>query len=91
MGPDADGLWWWCLSCSGLLGSRSFPKTVRRSRLVRLVDVDTQCCRSDPHGDPGRTALVAVITFGKTAWRISLARRQVLGSANSALKAPLPT
>jgi len=31
------------------------------------------------------------ITFGKTAWRISLARRQVLGSANSALKAPLPT
>src|SRR3979490_1580198 len=75
------------LSCSGLLRSRSFPKTMRRSRTAPLVETDAECCCSGiMTAMPVELPWWQSITFGTTAWRISMARRQVVESANSALK-----
>src|SRR5580698_8291793 len=46
--PDADGVTRWrCPFCAGLLRSRNFPKTMRRSRkapLLALAEEVTHCC-----------------------------------------------
>ncbi|MGH2717798.1 MAG: hypothetical protein ACRDJU_04380 [Actinomycetota bacterium] len=87
-GPDGDGATRWrCPFCSGLLRSRAFPKTMRTSRAAPLVDVEAECCC---HGIltamPEELPWWQSIAFGTTAWRISMGRRQVVESANSALK-----
>jgi hypothetical protein len=87
-GPDADGATRWkCPFRSGLLRSRSFPKTMRHSRTAPLVETDTEhCCSGILTAMPVELPWWQSITFGTTAWRISMARRQVVESANSALK-----
>jgi hypothetical protein len=87
-GPDGDGATRWkCPFCSGLLRSRSFPKTMRRSRTAPLVETEAECCCSGIlTAMPVELPWWQSITFGTTAWRISMARRQVVESANSALK-----
>ena len=89
-GPDADGVTRWrCPFCAGLLRSRQFPKTLRLSRRVPLVqvtpDVD-RCCAGTFSVTPAELALHQRIPFGTTAWRISMGRRQVVESVNAALK-----
>jgi hypothetical protein len=89
-GPDADGFTRWrCPFCAGLLRSRRFPKTMRRSRRAPLVEVGkdvTQCCSGILTVAPSELALHQTIPFGTTAWRISMGRRQVAESVNAALK-----
>lgn len=87
-GSDADGVTRWrCPFCSGLLRSRAFPQTMRKSRTAPLVDVDADCCcQGTITAMPAELPWWRGITFGTTAWRISMARRQVVESANSALK-----
>jgi hypothetical protein len=89
-GPDADGVTRWrCPFCAGLLRSRRLPKTMRRSRrapLVELREDATACCSGILSAPPVELALSQVIPFGTTAWRISMARRQVVESVNAALK-----
>lgn len=89
-GPDADGVTRWrCPFCAGLLRSRQVKKTMRRSRRTPLVelppDVD-RCCSGILSAAPVELALSQRIPFGTTAWRISMGRRQVVESVNSALK-----
>jgi hypothetical protein len=87
-GPDGDGATRWkCPFCSGLLRSRSFPKTMRHSRTAPLVDVEADCCSEGTlTAMPKELPWAQEIPFGTTAWRISMARRQVVESANGALK-----
>ena len=88
--PDADGVTRWrCPFCAGLLRSRSFPRTMRRSRTAPLVDVGedvARCCGGTLSAPPAELPLTQKIPFGTTAWRISMYRRQVVESVNSALK-----
>jgi hypothetical protein len=88
--PDTDGVTRWrCPFCAGLLRSRRFPKTMRRSRTAPLVDLPeevTHCCSGILSAPPAELPITQKIPFGTTAWRISMYRRQVVESANSALK-----
>jgi hypothetical protein len=88
--PDADGVTRWrCPFCAGLLRSRRIPKTMRGSRRAPLVDVGagvTKCCPGTISVAPIELALSQRIPFGTTAWRISMGRRQIVESVNSALK-----
>jgi len=86
--PDEDGATRWrCPFCSGLLRSRAFPKTMRKSRMAPLVDVEAGCCcQGILTAMPAELPWWQNITFGTTAWRVSMGRRQVVESANSALK-----
>src|SRR3981081_3566037 len=71
--------------CSGLLRSRSFPKTMRRSRTAPLVKTEAECCCSGIlTAMPVELPWWQSITFGTTAWRVSMARRQGVESANPA-------
>lgn len=89
-GPDADGVTRWrCPFCAGLLRSRQFPRTMRRSRRAPLVEVGdgvTECCSGILSAVPAELGLHQRIPFGTTAWRISMGRRQVVESVNAALK-----
>jgi hypothetical protein len=91
-GPDTEGVTRWrCPFCAGLLRSRSFPKTMRSSRRAPLVEVAAdQCCEGIVSVTPAELALHQPITFGTTAWRISMGRRQVVESVNAALKCSAP-
>ena len=89
-GPDADGATRWrCPFCAGHLRARSFPKTMRRSKTVPLVTIDTgceRCCSGTLTVLPTELPWWQRIPFGTTAWRRSMGRRQVVESANAALK-----
>jgi hypothetical protein len=88
--PDADGVTRWrCPFCAGLLRSRRFPQTMRRSRLAPLVSVPdgvTRCCDGILSAPPAELPITQRIPFGTTAWWTSMNRRQVVESANAALK-----
>jgi hypothetical protein len=88
--PDTDGVTRWrCPFCAGLLRSRKVPKTMRGSRRAPLVELDPEargCCSGVLSVAPAESALFQPIPFGTTAWRISMGRRQVVESVNSALK-----
>jgi hypothetical protein len=89
-GPDADGATRWrCPFCAGLLRARRFPKTMRRPKSVPLVPVDEgrdNCCDGVLTAQAAELAWWQRITYGTTAWRISMGRRQVVESVNAALK-----
>ena len=62
---------------------------MRRSRTAPLVDLPedvTHCCSGILSAPPAELPFTQRIPFGTTAWRISMYRRQVVESANSALK-----
>jgi hypothetical protein len=88
--PDHDGVSRWrCPFCAGLLRSRRFPTTMRRSRQAPLIDVPEQvdcCCKGTFSAPPAELPLTQRIPFGTTAWRTSMDRRQVVESANAAIK-----
>jgi hypothetical protein len=88
--PDADGATRWrCPFCSGFLRARKFPKTMRRPSTVPLVPVGEgceTCCGGILTATAVDMAWWQRITFGTTAWRISMGRRQVVESVNAALK-----
>ena len=89
-GPDADGATRWrCPFCAGLLRSRQFPQTMRRSKSIPLVPVGEgcqACCRGILTAVPADLPWWQRIPFGTTAWRLSMGRRQVVESVNAALK-----
>jgi hypothetical protein len=89
-GPDADGVTRWrCPFFAGLLRSRRFPTTMRRSRTAPLVDIPqtvTCCCSGIQTVMPAELPLWQQIPYGTTAWRISMGRRQVVESVNAAIK-----
>jgi len=87
-GPDKDGATRWrCPFCSGLLRSRRLPKTMRRSRTAPLVDIDRDhCCEGTLTAQAADLPLWQRCLAGTTAWRISIARRQVVESVNAALQ-----
>jgi len=89
-GADADGATRWrCTFCAGMLRTRAFPKTMRRPATVPLVAVDRHaeaCCDGILTGMAAELPLWQPIPFGTTAWRLSMGRRQVVESANAALK-----
>ena len=89
-GPDADGATRWrCPFCAGMLRARSFPKTMRRPKTVPLVPVGDgcdNCCDGILTAMPAELPWWQRIPFGTTAWRLSMGRRQVVESANAALK-----
>ena len=72
-----------------MLRSRSFPKTMRRPKTVPLVPVGEgcdRCCDGILTAMPAELPLWQRVPFGTTAWRLSMGRRQVVESANAALK-----
>ncbi|HEX4540231.1 MAG TPA: hypothetical protein VH112_08290, partial [Acidimicrobiales bacterium] len=87
-GPDQDGSTRWrCPFCAGLLRSRSFPRTMRRSRSAPLAQTEsTSCCGGILTVQPAELPLWQRLLPGTTAWRISMGRRQVAESVNAALK-----
>jgi len=89
-GPDPDGATRWrCPFCAGLLRARSFPTTMRRAKTVPLVPVGhgcERCCNDILTAMPAELPWWQRIPFGTTAWRLSMGRRQVVESANAALK-----
>jgi hypothetical protein len=88
--PDADGATRWrCPFCSGFLRARQFPRTMRRPKTVPLVPVEDgceRCCNGILTAPAAEMAWWQRVTFGTTAWRISMGRRQVVESVNAALK-----
>jgi hypothetical protein len=88
--PDKDGVTRWkCPFCAGLLRSRRFPSTMRRSRNAPLIDLPesvTKCCNGTLSAPAAELPLTQRIPFGTTAWRIAMYRRQVVESANAALQ-----
>ena len=88
--PDAGGVTRWkCPFCAGLLRSRTFPKTMRRSNttpLVFLPDGVSRCCNGTVSAPPADLPHTQRIPFGTTAWRTSMNRRMAVESVNSALK-----
>jgi hypothetical protein len=86
--PDADGVTRWkCPFCAGLLRSREIPSSMRRSRRAPLVKVPGgRCCGGTLSAPPAELPHAQRISFGTTAWRVSMDRRQVVESANAALK-----
>jgi len=88
--PDADGATRWrCPFCAGFLRSRQFQKTMRKPVTVPLVPVGEgceRCCSGILTAQAVEMSLWQRITYGTTAWRISMGRRQVVESANAALK-----
>jgi hypothetical protein len=88
--PDADGATRWrCPFCSGFLRARAFPKTMRKPKTVPLVPVAEgcdKCCDGILTAQAAEMAWWQRITYGTTAWRISMGRRQVVESVNAALK-----
>ena len=88
--PDRDGATRWrCPFCSGFLRSRKFPKMMRRSQeipLVPIADGCEKCCSGILTAQAVEMAWWQRITYGTTAWRISMGRRQVVESVNAALK-----
>jgi hypothetical protein len=89
-GPDKDGVTRWrCPFCAGLLRSRNFPETMRRSLkapLVMLPASKETCCCGTVSAPPADLPLAQRIPFGTTAWRISMNRRMAVESVNAALK-----
>ena len=89
-GPEADGTTrWQCPFCKGLLRSRAFPRTMRRSKTVPLLEVSGEsacCCSGILSVTPAQLPLWQRLPFGTTAWRVSMGRRQAAESANAALK-----
>jgi hypothetical protein len=87
---DKDGATRWrCPFCAGFLRARQFPRTMRRPKTVPLVPVDDgcqRCCNGVLTAPAAEMAWWQRITFGTTAWRISMGRRQVVESVNAALK-----
>jgi len=88
--PDADGATRWrCPFCAGFLRARQLPKTMRKPKTVPLVPVAegcTRCCGGILTAQAAEMAWWQRITYGTTAWRISMGRRQVVESVNAALK-----
>ena len=76
-GPEADGTTRWrCPFCIGLLRSRAFPRTIRRSKSIPLVNVTdgtSRCCSGILSATPGQLPLWQRLSFGTTAWRIQWA------------------
>ena len=89
-GPDGNGVTRWrCPFCAGLLRSRNFPTTMRRSArapLVVLPSTATSCCHGTVSAPPADIPLTQRIPFGTTAWRISMNRRMAVESVNASLK-----
>ena len=80
---------WRCPFCAGLLRSRNFPKTMRRSvkaPLVFLPPEQKTCCCGTVSAPPADIPLAQKIPFGTTAWRISMNRRMTVESVNASLK-----
>jgi hypothetical protein len=88
--PDGDGATRWrCPFCSGFLRARNFSRTMRRSKTVPLVSVPDgcdRCCNGILTAQAAEMAWWQRITYGTTAWRISMGRRQLVESVNAALK-----
>jgi hypothetical protein len=88
--PDADGATRWrCPFCAGMLRARAFPKTMRAAKNVPLVPLEADertCCGGIFTAMPVELPLWQRLPFGTTAWRLSMGRRQVVESANAALK-----
>lgn len=88
--PDQDGATRWrCPFCSGFLRARNFPRTMRRAKTVPLVPVDAEyenCCNGILTAQASEMAWWQRITYGTTAWRVSMGRRQIAESVNAALE-----
>jgi hypothetical protein len=88
--PEPDGTTRWrCPFCVGFLRSRAFPRTMRRSKAIPLVEVPpgaTKCCSGSLSVTAAGLPLWQRLSFGTTAWRISMDRRRAVESVNSALK-----
>ncbi|HEX6395665.1 MAG TPA: hypothetical protein VFZ97_19705 [Acidimicrobiales bacterium] len=88
--PDRDGATRWrCPFCSGFLRARNFPHTMRRSKDIPLVPIAEgcdKCCDGILTAQAVEMAWWQRITYGTTAWRISMGRRQIAESVNAALK-----
>jgi len=89
-GPEPDGTTRWrCPFCAGFLRSRAFGRTMRRSKTIPLVEVPPEtarCCSGVLSVTAATLPLWQRLSFGTTAWRVSMDRRRAVESVNSALK-----